>query len=459
MAPTPKRKTARAPAVDKLMRPVSAVVVVLLAYFVYQGIQAEIPRVDVSDGIVLREVLFGEGEGKDYAVLCHDETSNIPVSSVFQDAKSDTSVPAEFVLMNCNHILPESGKSIAERFSLNTKKRPTIFVSGKQNPPKQIPAKHLKTGNMLVKALKYSLEPRTEKIENTKQLKQKCLDKEYCALFLKGGTPDKKIKKTMQDLIVTYPKVQFASIDSSLLLLTNLEDVLPMYSKGKHRFLMFKKVSGGTQPEQPKKSNDEEEEEEEGEETPKKEDTKKSTRLITSVSGFGASRSMSYTNLSSTIAELTNGVLKPKRIPALPQVKTRTKKLEEQERQKRDRIKNRSKNAGSSQQKQQQQSSSGAFEDGSKEARKAERDRRRAEHHKEQNIKPKTPEEIAEMERKRRLRMEEEASKWNMMEEDAPEEGEPVMDEEFDIGMEDVEDGEFVDIDEEEEEEDIMDLD
>ena len=74
--------------------------------------------------------------------------------------------------------------------------------------------------------------------------------------------------------------------------------------------------------------------------------------------------------------------------------------------------------------------------------------RNRAEHHKAQNIKPKTPEEIAEMERKRRLRMEEEAAKWNMMEEDAPEEGEPVVEEEYDIGMEDVEDGEFVDIDE-----------
>jgi len=48
MAPTPKRKTARAPAVDKLMRPVSAVVVVLLAYFVYQGIQAEVSRIRID---------------------------------------------------------------------------------------------------------------------------------------------------------------------------------------------------------------------------------------------------------------------------------------------------------------------------------------------------------------------------------------------------------------------------
>jgi len=98
---------------------------------------------------------------------------------------------------------------------------------------------------MLVKALKNHLEPRTAKIENTKMLKQKCLNKDMCALFLKGGTPDKNVKEAMQNLIISYPKIQFASVDSSVLLLTNLHDYLEMFTKGKHRFLMLKKVSGG----------------------------------------------------------------------------------------------------------------------------------------------------------------------------------------------------------------------
>lgn len=96
-------------------------------------------RVDVSDEMQLREVLLGELEsGKNYAVLCHDEKSMIPVSSVFQDAHNDGSAPAEFRLIDCNHILPESEKSIADRFKLKLKDRPTVFVSGAIGEPKQV---------------------------------------------------------------------------------------------------------------------------------------------------------------------------------------------------------------------------------------------------------------------------------------------------------------------------------
>lgn len=85
----------------------------------------------------LREVFFGEGEGKNYAVVCHPETAKYPVSSVFQDASRDSSSPAEFRLLDCDHVL-SSEKSVYDRFKLDKKKRPTIFVSGKSGPPKQV---------------------------------------------------------------------------------------------------------------------------------------------------------------------------------------------------------------------------------------------------------------------------------------------------------------------------------
>lgn len=96
-------------------------------------------RVDPTDEMQLREVLLGElGSGKNYAVLCHDEKSNIPVSSVFQDAFNDGSALAEFRLVDCNYVLPTSEKSIADRFKLKLKDRPTIFVSGAIGEPKQV---------------------------------------------------------------------------------------------------------------------------------------------------------------------------------------------------------------------------------------------------------------------------------------------------------------------------------
>ena len=141
-------------------------------------------------------------------------------------------------------------------------------------------------------------------------------------------------------------------------------------------------------------------------------------------------------------------------IPALPQIKTRTKKLEESERLKRDRKKDQARKKAQDDQKPPQPQTFTA-NDGTKEGRRLERERRRAEHNKENNVKPKTPEEIAEMERKRRERMEEEAAKWNIgAEEDGGEGGESIEEE-----YEDVDEGDFVDDEDEDEDEDIMDLD
>ena len=55
-----------------------------------------------------------------------------------------------------------------------------------------------------------------------------------------------------------------------------------------------------------------------------------------------------------------------------------------------------------------------AANDSTKEGRCLERERCRAEHNVENDNLPKTPEEIAEMEKRRRQRMEEEAAKWNI---------------------------------------------
>jgi len=86
----------------------------------------------------LRDVLFGEGDSqKSYVVLCHKE-DNAHVSSVVQDAHNDGSAPVEFRLLDCDYVLPSSQKSIVERFKLNVKNRPTVFVSGKVGPPKQV---------------------------------------------------------------------------------------------------------------------------------------------------------------------------------------------------------------------------------------------------------------------------------------------------------------------------------
>jgi len=301
-------------------------------------------------------------------------------------------------------------------------------VSGKVGPPKQVPQKHLKTGAMLTKLLKQMLEPHAAKIEKTKELKEKCLNKEYCALLLKGGKPEPYVKHAMANLLGKYPNVQFASIDSNLLFLINLEEHLPEYASGEHRFVVFKKISGGL--------------------SVGDNNTKAEGRLKTSILALDTP-GVSFGEMDTLVANAIKGK-GLKSIPALPNIKTRTKKLEETERAKRDRKKDQARRKAQDDQKPPQATAN----DGSKEGRRLERERRRAEHNKANNVKPKTPEELAEMERMRRQRMEEEAAKWNIGDGDVPGEGEPITDDWEDEG-----DDEGFDDGGDEDEEDVMDLD
>jgi hypothetical protein len=444
-----KSKTEKPPPIDKLLKPAIGIVLAFVGYYFMKGIDIDISRVDVNDELALREVFFGEGAGKNHAILCHtlppegSSKKPLPVSSVFQDAMDELvsaaggseKAIAQFALMDCEHTLP-SGKTILEKFKLNPKKRPTIFVSGKVGAPKQIPDKHLKTGHMLAKLLKGMLEPHAAKIENTKDFKSKCLNRDYCALLLKGATPQTFLKDAFKNLLTSYEDIQFASVDSATMLLIGLEEHLPEFESGKHRFVVFKKISGGMK---------------EGD-----------GRLITSIVPMAESDSdsISYGNMSALINDAKSGKKKAKKLSSLPQVKTRTKKLEKAEKAKRDRSSNKKKEKPKA-------TPGGQFaeNDGSKEGRKAERDRRRQEHRKNNpNFKEKTPEELAEMERTRRERMNAESEKWNIGEADAPPEGEyEDEDEEGYSGFEEGDDEGYdtyeVDEDEEEDDEDVLDLD
>jgi len=460
------KKTQKPPAVDKLLMPAIGVAAAVLGYYFFQGVSLEIPRIDPTDELALREVFFGEGRGKNYAVLCNtlpaDESKKpLPISSVFSDAAEDGSANADFVLLDCEHVLPDSGKTVAERFGINLKKRPTVFVSGKVGPPKQVPEKHLKTGNMLVKLLRQMLEPHAQKIENTKDLKVKCLNRDRCGLLLKGGKPEPYVKEAISNLLKKHPDVTFASVDSTVLLLSNLEEYLPEFVKGQHRFVVFEKVSGGLDV----GGKDENETEDGG---AKKE---KESRLVTSI--LPLNEGVSFNAMDRLVVGSKQGKAM-KKIPALPNVKTRTKKLEEAERKKRQRYQDRQRQQSSSSSSSSHQSgggpTGGAFtaNDGSKEGRRLERERRRAEHMKQNDVKPKTPEEIAEMERRRRQRMAEEEAKWNIGAEDAPPEGDPVDEEEGggdgEADYMDMDDGEeWADEDgdggDDEDDEDVIDLD
>ena len=175
-----KKKVDKPPPLEQYIKPAVAVAVILVLYQFINGIlfEKEIQRLDLMDELSLRQVVFGEGITDDgggagaggddddddttedsssitttptqststqnFVVLCHPEKATWPISSVFSDAatqimKKDSSGLAEFRVVDCETPLPGgSGKTLAERFKLNIKTRPTVFVSGKIGQPKQV---------------------------------------------------------------------------------------------------------------------------------------------------------------------------------------------------------------------------------------------------------------------------------------------------------------------------------
>ena len=345
------------------------------------------------DELELRQVFFGEGsDGGSFAVLCHSEETNLPISSVFSEAAAE-STPAEFRLLDCNYVLPSSGKSVADRFKFNLKKRPVIFVSGTIGPPQQVPEKFLKTGAMLAKYLREKMEIRAAKVETTQDLRSKCLDKEYCGLLLKGIKESPQyLKDAVKNVIKEFPTVSFAAVDATVLYVLNLEEHLPELADGQPRFVVFKKLKGSLDV--------------------------GGDRLQTSIVAL-PTNGVSYGLMSNLVGDAVSGKKEFQKIAALPVIKTRTKKLEESERAKRRRKLDQSQRSQESS-KPSAGRSSGSIptsqeNDGSRDGRKAERERRRAEHYASQG---KTPEEIAELERQRRQK-EDEASAWNIEPEDS----------------------------------------
>ena len=135
-----KTKVSKPPPIDQYIKPIVGIIIAMLGYQFMKGMtQQEITRVNLEDELELREVLFGEDTGTtNYAVLCHPESATYPISSVFQDAAKDGTAPATFRVIDCDTVMAGSEKTVKERFKLNDKTRPVVFVSGKQGPPKQV---------------------------------------------------------------------------------------------------------------------------------------------------------------------------------------------------------------------------------------------------------------------------------------------------------------------------------
>lgn len=76
----------------------------------------------------------------------------------------------------------------------------------------------------------------TAEIQSTDDLSSKCLLMAICGLLLKSGTPESTSFKSLHTI---HRDIQFASVDSHRFILEGLEEYLPLFKPGQHRFVLF----------------------------------------------------------------------------------------------------------------------------------------------------------------------------------------------------------------------------
>jgi len=421
MALKPKRKSQRAPPVDRLVKPGIVLILAMLAYHVMKGVQMTIPRIDpLLDRHILREVLLSDASSSstNYVILCQDANDDVSISSVFLDAYSTNDIPnTEFMVLDCTESINDvvdtddvttKPKTVAEYLNLNIGTYPTIFLSSPRlNLPHQVPNKHLKTGNMLLKVMQKLLIPSAVKLVSKRTLRESCLEKDTCLVLLHSKGDSKlatsgNTKEMMRALAARYEddtSIGITYIDSDVHYLKHVEDIVlnvPDYVPSVPRMVLFQRAVGsGTT----------------------------TTRLKSTVIPYPYDADI---NSSSSVEDLVqfitdnnnnNMTTMTTKLPQLPVLQIRTKKSTEQIRTKREKYRTRTRNNSKNNNKADTKLANDDVTN-DKAERKAERDRRRTEHHKAHNLKEKTPEQLQQQEQNRRERMEQEARQWDVLDDD-----------------------------------------
>lgn len=205
---------------------VAGVVAILFSVMIYQQSAASIQNLsDASDG-VLKGVFTGN---KPYIFYCARGTGrDEKVAPVFAELNKLKGNKYGFAMVNCNHKLP-SGKTVMERFALNRKAKPIIFMTAPWfgGRAKQVTGGSMKDAKALSKFVDSSLAPRAQEVTSDRELAKYCGwgkssithdDKSIstsCVVFVKGKRHAKAHADLEERLIREHPRQRYVSLDAN----------------------------------------------------------------------------------------------------------------------------------------------------------------------------------------------------------------------------------------------------
>jgi len=211
--------------------------------------------IDASNEAQLRSVFFS---GEVWAVACADKAGGPPDSweSVAARLKESTDT-LKFGVLDCTAKLP-SGRTILQRWKLNGRDVPTIFVANGVQVS-QVSASAARSSEYdLVREIRLAAIRRPVTLVSTLSFQEKCLAKPRCLLVLQGGVElEPSFAKTLDALMGVYANkpdypVSFAMLDASDWKLDfegfEAGDAAKLrnYEPGSHRVLYFHNASSSS---------------------------------------------------------------------------------------------------------------------------------------------------------------------------------------------------------------------
>ena len=169
------------------------------------------PLYDVkTDEAKLREIFFG---GEPYVVYCQAGQSKL-VPKLLIEGANMLSSGFSTAMLNCNEVLPSSGKNLYERFELDDKGMPAFVVANGEKP-KQFNRNSFYNPEYFAEFVKVQSAPSMREITNEIQFRSFCTEKSRCLVIGHKGKMSDSTKEAVDSVMSSHRKQKFVSIDTA----------------------------------------------------------------------------------------------------------------------------------------------------------------------------------------------------------------------------------------------------
>jgi hypothetical protein len=201
-----------------------------------------------SDEDAIKNMLYG---GDPWMVLCKNESDTTEIWSQFLEAARELSGTASSAVTDCYAPLPQSGKTLAEKFKFQhvNKYEPLVFLCANGAKPKQVARNVYGNKGGLVGYVAKEVTPTLHRISNDKQLANFCTKRKSCVMVYRKDKLTADERLAVEGLMDRNRATSFVAVNSRKLRLSlepkfqGMDDPV---------VLMFKKISKPAPPPVPK---------------------------------------------------------------------------------------------------------------------------------------------------------------------------------------------------------------